>query len=689
MTKGLFISGVDTGVGKTVVAGGIAAVLRKRGMSVGVMKPAESGAKPVGGKLVPQDALFLKKMAQCDDPIELINPYCFKKPLSPYHAAIKEGVEIDIDKILAAYRELAARHDIVIVEGAGGLFAPLTKDIHMGDLASLLNIPLIIVSHPYLGTINHTLLTAEAADTLGLKIAGIVFNQFKKNKFPEPDFDFIHEKSGSHVLGLIEYLENMADSKKLISHIKSSIDIDLLLERLKSFSPESKHDDYEKRDKEFVWHPFTQMKEWLAGPVVTIDSGRGALVRDIEGKEYLDAFSSYWCNVHGHRDLRMNKSMRKQLNKIAHSTFLGLSNTVAVDLAEKLVSITPAGLEKVFYSDDGSTAIEVGLKMAFQYWRNIDPKSKRTKFLAVDNAYHGDTVGSMSVGGSNVFFGKFRDMFMDVEFTPAPYCYRCPIGKTYPQCSIACADIIDEKLKANEGQVAAMIIEPLVQCPAGIITAPHGYLKRASELCAKHDVLLIADEVAVGFGRTGKMFACDHEGVTPDIMAVSKSITGGMLPLAATLATQKVFDAFLGERHEGKTFYHGHTYTANQLGCAVAVENLKLYEERNIIGQIQEKGAALSDMLVRYEDLENVGNIRQRGLIAGVELVKNRDTKEPYASASRVGAKVASEAMSKGLLIRPLGDILVLFLAPAASVEQIGKMTDILYESINAVTERA
>ncbi len=686
--KGIFITGTDTGVGKTFVTGALSAILQEQGFDVGVMKPAESGAIQDGKKLIACDATFLKKMARSNDPMELINPYVFKAPLSPYHAGREAGVTIDPAKIVTAFNELASRHDIVLVEGAGGILAPLTHDFSMGDLARRLNLPVLIVAHPYLGSINHTQLTAEALDGLGLEIFGIIFNQHKKEKFPTLDIDFIKDKTCAEVLGVTPFLEKPKNKKSMVALVKAGLNIERLLCRIKELSPLGQQARYEKLDKKYVWHPFTQMKDWLKEDIVIAESGDGITVRDVAGREYLDAFSSYWCNVHGHGEKRINRAIKKQAGKICHSTFLGLSNLPAIELAEKLASITPPGLDKVFYSDNGSTAVEVALKMAFQYWRNINPKTKKKKFLALKNAYHGDTAGAMSVGAIDIYHATYKDILFAVDFAPSPYCYRCPIEKKYPDCALACADIVDNMLKEAKGSIAAMIIEPVVQCPAGIITAPHGYLKRIAQICKEHDVLLIADEVAVGFGRTGKMFACDNEGVTPDIMAMSKSITGGVSPLAVTMTSEKLFDAFCDDYGKYKTFYHGHTYTGNQLGCAVALENLKLFDEKGIIGLIQEKSAYLADLLTSLKDLKAVGDIRQRGLIAGIELVKNKKSKKPFPVKNRVGAKVTNKAKSYGLLARPLGDVVVLFPAPVATHEELEKMVKILRRSIETVTKR-
>jgi len=675
-------------VGKTVIGGGLAAILREEGYDVGVMKPAASGAVRRGGKLVSEDAQFLMRMAKVSDPPDLVCPCLFEKPVSPYHSAKAEGVEIDLDKIMDAYSELSKLHDVVIVEGAGGLYAPLTGDRFMGDLARMMNLPVLIVSHPYLGCINHSLMTVGSADSMGLAILGIVFNQWRKQNFPQPDFALIEKTSGATVLGLTPFIESI-EEKTVIRLIRDNVDVEAVLKGLDYYSSAkaaSRQKSYEERDKKYTWHPFTQMKEWQNSSVTVIESGDGVTLRDISGNEFLDGHSSYWCNAHGHRNVKVNNAIKRQLNKISHSTFLGLSNVPAIDLAEKLAELTPEGLERTFFSDNGSTAVEVALKMSFQYWRQVESKTKRNRFLAVKNAYHGDTIGAVSVGGIDLYHSTFKEMLFETEFVPAPYCYRCPIGKKYPECSIACAELIDIALKKQKGRFAAMIIEPLVQCPAGIITAPHGYLRRAHQICKSHGVLFIADEVAVGFGRTGRMFACDHEDVTPDMMTLSKTITSGSLPFAITMATGKIFDAFLGEYEEMKTFFHGHTYTANQLGCAAALESIRIIEEEGMVSAVQEKSAELSGMLARFEDIENVGDVRLRGLIAGVELVKNRETKEEYRWEDRVGVKTAMEAKARGLIVRPLGNVMVLYPAPSVTLGQLEKMTDILYDSIVSVT---
>src|SRR3972149_584352 len=332
----------------------------------------------------------------------------------------------------------------------------------------------------------------------------------------------------------------------------------------------------EEKDKEYIWHPFTQMKEWLADTPLIIEKGNGSYIYDTKGRKYIDGVSSIWVNVHGHRKMETDRAIEEQLKKIAHSTLLGLSNIPSILLAEKLIKLTnESGLlsmSKVFYSDNGSTAVEVGLKMAFHYCQLKGGRyKKKTKFLALENAYHGDTIGSVSLGGIDLFHRLYQPLLFETIRTPSPDCYRCPLDKRHPDCDLACTAEADAVLKRHHNEIAAIIVEPLVQAAAGMIVSPPGYLSRISSICKKYDVLFIADEVATGFGRTGRMFACEHEGINPDIMAVAKGITGGSLPLAATLVTGNIRPAAPGDSSASPTRAAGSTRSARPLGCAAAI----------------------------------------------------------------------------------------------------------------------
>lgn len=448
----------------------------------------------------------------------------------------------------------------------------------------------------------------------------------------------------------------------------------------------------ENLDKQYIWHPFTQMKDWVKEDSLIITEGRDCFVKDAYGKWYLDGVSSIWVSIHGHRKKEIDDAIKEQLDKIAHSTLLGLSNIPSIKLAEKLINLTDKsfadlqpGLSKVFYSDNGSTAVEVALKMAFQYWMHKGVKGKRS-FLSLKNAYHGDTIGAMSVGGIDMFHEVFKPLLFKTYTAPSPYCYRCEFVKAPLECSFACLKELKNILEKYSGEIAALIIEPIVQAAGGMIVWPEGYLKGIRELCNKYNVLLIADEVATGFGRTGKMFACEHEGIVPDIMCLSKGITNGYMPLAVTLSTDEIYNAFLGEFKDLKTFFHGHSYTGNPLACAAAIASIEMFDKEKTLENMQPKIALLENKLKEISELPNVGNVRNKGLIAGIELVKNKPSKEPYPWEEKIGWKVAYEAREEGVLIRPLGNVIVIMPPLSISIENLNRLMDAIKRAIITVT---
>ena len=440
-------------------------------------------------------------------------------------------------------------------------------------------------------------------------------------------------------------------------------------------------------DRTYLWHPFTQMQEWEQEEPLIIERGKGPYLIDTEGKRYLDGTSSVWVNLHGHRHPSLDRAMKNQLDRLAHSTLLGLSNPPAIQLARELIRIAPKGLKRVFYSDNGSTAVEVALKMAVQYWQQRRPEAgPKHTFLHLKLAYHGDTIGAVSVGNIELFHSRFKALLFPTLEADPPYCYRCPLNLAYPSCQMACLDPIERILKERHRELAGFIIEPLVQAAAGMITAPPGYLKKVRELCTRYDVLLIADEVATGFGRTGKMFACQHEGVTPDLMATSKGLTGGYMPLAATLTTEEIYNAFLGTYEDFKTFFHGHSYTGNPLGCAVALANLEVFRKEKTLARLQPKIKTMARLLEPLWQLPHVGDIRQRGFMAAIELVADKKTRKPYPLEARMGHRVTAEARRRGLLLRPLGHIMVLMPPLSTDDRTLTRMVAILHQSIATVT---
>lgn len=440
---------------------------------------------------------------------------------------------------------------------------------------------------------------------------------------------------------------------------------------------EPSREQLERWDRELVWHAFTQMQEYE--PLI-FTAGHGCTLVDIDGREYLDAVSSLWCNVHGHRHPRLDAAVREQLDRVAHSTSLGASNPVTIRLAERLVRLAPPGLGHVFFSDDGATAVEVALKMAFQYWRQRawderrGPRPEKNCFIALSDAYHGDTLGSVSVGGVERFHAMFEPLLFETLRAPAPNLYRRPPGVSREGALNYYLAQLEAVLAAEHCRVAAVIIEPLMQAAAGMLVHPAGYLRGVRELTRKYDVLLVADEVAVGFGRTGRMFACEHEGVSPDFLCLAKGLTGGYLPMAATLATDEIWRAFLGTAAESRAFYHGHTYGGNPLAAAVALASLEVFDEEQTLEQLKAKIARLSEHLARIGQHAHVGDVRQCGLMAGIELVEDRESGEPYPWSQQRGLVACRHARGLGVFARPLGNVVVVLPPLAISLAELDQI---------------
>jgi adenosylmethionine---8-amino-7-oxononanoate aminotransferase len=430
-----------------------------------------------------------------------------------------------------------------------------------------------------------------------------------------------------------------------------------------------------------VWHPFTQMQAWRGERAPVIVAGEGEFLLDSDGRRYIDGISSLWCNVHGHRHPRIDAAVRNQLDRVAHSTMLGLSHPGAEELARRLVEIAPGAgdsepgaLSRVFYSDNGSTAVEVALKMAFQYWQQApDRRPGRTTFVRLQNAYHGDTVGAVSVGGIELFHSLYRPLLFDALEVPA-----------------GDAVALDRLLAGAAGEVAAVVVEPLVQGAAGMLVQPPGYLRAVKELCDAHDVFLICDEVATGFGRTGTMFACEQEDVVPDFLCLAKGLSGGYLPLAATLTTDRVYEAFMGSFEDFRAFFHGHTYTGNPLACAAALATLDLFEEERTLEQLAPKITLLEQLLDDLvAPLDHVAGVRRAGFMCGIELAADRRHGAGYEPALRMGHEVALAARARGAIVRPLGDVVVLMPPLSIAPDVLEELVEIVADSIAAATGEA
>lgn len=439
-------------------------------------------------------------------------------------------------------------------------------------------------------------------------------------------------------------------------------------------------------DKRHVWHPFTQMQEWERDEQIIIAGGEGCWLIDTDGNRYLDGVASMWTNVHGHCRRELNDALKEQVDRLEHSTLLGLASEQSIILAARLAEITPSGLDRFFYSDNGSTAMEVAVKMAYQYQVHMG-RPERSRFVTFRHAYHGDTLGAVSVGGIGIYHTTFKPLMFETVQAPAPYCYRCELGCSKDTCNMACVESLEGLIKGNADKVAGLVIEPLVQGAGGMIVQPAGFLKRVRELCDRYDILMVVDEVATGFGRTGEMFACNHEDVVPDIMAISKGIAAGYLPLAATVTSDKVYSAFLGSYSELKTFFHGHTFTGNPLACAVALKSLQLFQQDNLLAKLQPKIAWLKQRLNNFVALPHVGNVRQCGMAAGIELVEDKETGTPYPWEESIGIRVCLEARKRGVFSRPLGNTIVIFPPLVISDSELEMLLNVLQESIQVVTE--
>jgi adenosylmethionine-8-amino-7-oxononanoate aminotransferase len=447
-------------------------------------------------------------------------------------------------------------------------------------------------------------------------------------------------------------------------------------------------DDLVAWDRQYLWHPFTQMQDWLAETPLIIERGDGNYLIDTDGNRYLDGVSSLWCNVHGHRKPELDAALVAQSERIAHTTMLGLANVPAIELAKRLIDIAPPGLTRVFYSDAGATAVEIALKLSLQYWQ-LKGETKRTIFAALTEAYHGDTLGAVGVGYSDTFHRFFRPVVTPALRLDPPHVFRWQQHQS-PARALELAIADARRVFAEHGdELAALIVEPLMQGAAGMWAQPLGYLPALADLARQHGTLLICDEVATGFGRTGRLFAVDHEGIAADLLCLGKGITGGYLPLAATLASEAIFEAFLAPYERFEAFFHGHTYTGNPLACAVAIANLDVFAAEQVMVRAAARGELLAGLLAETAGrIPQVGDVRQWGLMVGLELVRDAETRAPYDPALKLGQRVVRAARRRGVIIRPLGSVIILMPPLSITAEELERLVRVTTESIQeAVAE--
>ncbi|MBR6163952.1 adenosylmethionine--8-amino-7-oxononanoate transaminase [bacterium] len=441
----------------------------------------------------------------------------------------------------------------------------------------------------------------------------------------------------------------------------------------------------QEKDLKYIWHPCSQMKDYEELPPIIIKTGKGCYLYDTEGKSYIDIVSSWWCNLLGHSNEKINNNIKEQLDKLEHVIFANFSHKPAIQLCEELIKILPEGLCKFNFSDNGSASVECALKMAFQYhYQTGNPQ--KTRFMCLSDGYHGETIGALSVGTLDLYAKIYKPMLMDTIRIKAPDCFRCPYSKSRDNCSCECIEKAKKCFEKFGNETAGMIVEPLLQGSAGMRIYPPLYLKELRKLCDEYNVILIADEIATGFGRTGKMFAFDHSGVSPDIMCLSKGLTGGYMPMSLTVTTQKIFDAFYDDYLKGRAFMHSHTYSGNPIGCSAALAVQKILREDKIIEKSRETAKYLHEELNKaFSNHKNVGEIRHLNLINAIELVKDKNTKELFNSNLRTGYQIYKKALSKGLLLRPLGDVLYFNPPLIIDRETIDKAIKITKEALEEV----
>jgi len=440
-------------------------------------------------------------------------------------------------------------------------------------------------------------------------------------------------------------------------------------------------------DATHIWHPCTQQKDHEQLAPIPIERGEGSYLFDIEGRRYIDAVSSWWVNLFGHNHPRLNQALKAQLDKVAHHIFAGFTHEPGVELGHRLSKLAPAGLSKVFFTDNGSSAVEAALKMSFQFWQQSGYPHK-TKFLSLTEAYHGETLGALSVGGCELYRRVYKPLLQEGYQVQGPDCYRCPSGLHRDNCQAQCFSHLEQTVQQHHDSIAGIIVEPLIQAAAGMRIYPAVYLKKLRNICDRYRIHYIADEIAVGYGRTGKMFANNHADVSPDLLCLSKGITGGYMPLAVVMTTDAVYEAFYGDYQELKAFLHSHSYTGNPLACALAVEVLNIFDQENILANLPERMQTLSHRASEFEALPHVGEFRQLGMVAAVEMVAEKNNKSPYPWQARMGLEVYRRALDRGVILRPLGNVIYFMPPLTTSKDVLDEILDVAYECVDEVTGR-
>jgi adenosylmethionine---8-amino-7-oxononanoate aminotransferase len=654
------VVGTDTGAGKTVVTAAIAAALRRRGLRVAALKPVATGVVP--GEPGEDAELLALATGTSAEECALLR---FAQPRSPLAAAAAEGRSVDVDAVVQAIaaRAAADAFDMVLVEGVGGVLVPLTDQVTVRDLVQRLSAPVVVAARAGLGTINHCALTVEACRAAGLEVAGVVLDDTGGDADPDlaaQNARRVAAQCAVPVLGVLPHLstDDLGDAGALGLAAERHLDLDALLDALRRADGRATGEEVVRLDRAHCWHPFTQTSEWLTEEPLVIRDGQGCRLRDTAGRVYLDGISSLWANVHGHAHPRLHAALREQAGRVVHATFLGQTHEPGARLAAELAAVAPAGLHRVFYAEAGAAAVEVGLRVALLAQRHRG-ETRRTCFVSLEDAYHGDTAGAVSVGRSDPFHRGLDPLLFDALRIPPPHLIRVRRGGSVEAAERESLAALHRVLGEAGDTVAAVLVEPRVQGAAGMWTHSDGWLRAVAAEARGCGALVLCDEVATGFGRTGDLFACAGAAVQPDILALGKGLSGGYLPLSATLVGDQLFDLFTGPYTDHRTLYYGHTFTANPLACAVARASLALFDEEDTL----ERGRALARRLARRLEevavLPGVTEVRQSGVMAGIELGLGA-LDRPFDPELRAGRQVILAARRRGVIVRPLGDVVVL-----------------------------
>jgi len=669
----LFVTGTDTDVGKTVVTAALLSLMRAEGTDAVPMKPVQTGCATSADGLDTPDLSFCLRsvgLSVTEAEREPMCPFRFQPACSPHLAASLAGEEMPFETIKRHIDTLRDSHDAVIVEGAGGVLVPMGGGRSMLDLMAFLGIPVVLASRPGLGTLNHTLLSLRELRRADIDVAGVVFCETAPTEWGTIENDnrrTIEQIGGVPVLGIVPFIPGLADGDISPGHFHEIVSASLRLPTKQAPPTLDMAARVWELDRQSVWHPFTRHSAMEGDPFPVISRGKGVHLFDADGRRYVDAISSWWaCNL-GHSHPRLVEAIKRQAERLQHSILGNLSHANAAELAAEIAGLFPDEGRRILFASDGACAVEAALRVAIQYWHNIG-RPERRRFVALREGYHGDTLGAMSLGYMPSFHAAYEHVVSPVFHADAPCCAGCARGCEPATCDVDCFSSMHSIVDTHSAEIAAVVVEPLCQGAAGMRMYSPRYLQELRRLCDTHGILLILDEIAVGMGRTGRMFAFEHAGVVPDMVCLGKGLAGGYLPISVAVVGQKLHATF-ADTPVDHTLYHGHTFAGNPIATAAALECLRIYRDDGIVGRAQRMGRVLADEMQVFHDTPGTTNLRCLGMIGAVELL-DRDGEAGVARAQRVRQAL----LAKGILLRPLGNVLYLML-PLVTPEDVLRQT--------------